>query len=122
MPPKAPTLGKRFPQASEVYILITTRSASNLSPLDAPTPEQISRVAQQEGGPSKGSQSAQMQSQLGKQLNAEGGASGGSAALQGTTITPEHVSQVAQQEGGTTKGSESARLQSQMTKQRNEGA
>ena len=99
-----------------------SRSASEMPPSDAPTPEEISRVARKEGGPSKGSQSAQMQSQLGKQLNAEGGAGGMRTTLSDTTITPEHVSEVAQQEGGTIKGSESARLQSQMTKQRNEGA
>lgn len=87
------------------------------------TPEQVSQVAQQEGGTFKGSKSAQLQSEMTKQNNTQGGAQSGTPQAQSFTpprnITPQQVSEVAQQEGGTTKGSMSAQLQSKMSKQRN---
>ena len=78
----------------------------------------ISDTAIAEGGPSKGSASAQMQSEVAKTRSAE---QGDSTTGSNTSKSAEgqRISEVAKAEGGTTKGSASAQMQSELTKQRN---
>lgn len=78
----------------------------------------ISETAIAEGGPSKGSASAQMQSEVDKARNAEQG----DATTDGNTsrsLAAQGISEAAKAEGGPTKGSASAKMQSEFTKQRN---
>ena len=86
---------------------------SALNDTSKPASEVISETMKAEGGPSKGSTAAQMQSEVAKSQQ-------GSAASN-TTKSPEGqtISEVAKEEGGTTKGSKSAQMQSELTKQRN---
>lgn len=85
------------------------------------TSQVISETAKAEGGPSKGSASAQMQSQVTKARNAEqNDASLGSGT--GKSPAGQAISDVAKAEGGTTKGSTSAKMQSELTKAQNAAA
>ena len=88
----------------------------------------ISEVAREEGGPSKGSASAQLQSQVTKERNRQQGNGGASSTpipkpssinSLDPTQQSQVISEVAREEGGTSKGSTSAQLQSQVTKERN---
>ena len=51
---------------------LTTRR----TPSTTMTAQEVSEAAKREGGPSKGSNSAKMQSELSKQINARGGSNG----------------------------------------------
>lgn len=78
----------------------------------------ISEAAKAEGGPTKGSASAKMQSEFTKQRNAAQGigrSSNKSAAGQA-------ISDVAKAEGGTTQGSTPAQMQSEIIKAQNAGS
>ena len=88
-------------------------SSQNNASAKTPMGQSISEVAHTEGGTTKGSQSAKMQSELTKARNAQIGS--------GTSKSPEAqaISEVAHAEGGTTKGSQSAKMQSELTKARN---
>lgn len=77
----------------------------------------ISETAKAEGGPSKGSASAHMQSEVDKARNAEEGGTTSNRSEAG-----QMISEVAREEGGTTKGSKSAKMQSELTKAQNESA
>ncbi|KAI9704292.1 MAG: hypothetical protein M1836_007153 [Candelina mexicana] len=77
----------------------------------------ISEVAKAEGGPSKGSASAQMQSEVAKQRNSERDNTGSNTS--GKSAEGQAISEVSKAEGGTTKGSTAAKMQSELTKQRN---
>ncbi|KAI9724382.1 MAG: hypothetical protein M1812_000450 [Candelaria pacifica] len=85
-----------------------------------PEGQTISEVAKAEGGPSKGSTSAQLQSQVAKQQNTE-------QATTSATITrqdyksPEAqaISDMSKAEGGATKGSAAARMQSELRRRTN---
>lgn len=84
----------------------TTRSAKG---------QRISEVAKAEGGTTKGSASAQMQSELTKQRNAAQGIGSSSSK----SAAGQAISEVAKAEGGTTKGSASAQMQSELSKAQN---
>lgn len=89
-----------------------------------PTPEEISEVAKAQGSSSKGSTSAQMQSELAKKLNNEQNTAFDSTAKPhngggNQTQASLAISEVAKAEAGTTKRSLSAQMQSEMTKRRN---
>lgn len=75
----------------------------------------VSDTAKAEGGPSKGSTSAQMQSAIDKARNAE---QEPSSTLNNSSKSAagQMISDVAKAEGGTTKGSTSAKMQSELTK------
>lgn len=78
----------------------------------------ISDTAIAEGGPSKGSASAQMQSEVAKTRNTEQG----DAPTDSNTSrsgAAQRISEAAKAEGGATKGSASAKMQSEFAKQRN---
>lgn len=77
----------------------------------------ISETAKAEGGPSKGSASAQMQSEVAKARNAEQGNT--SAGGNTKSAAGQMISDVAKAEGGTTKGSTSAKMQSELTNAQN---
>ncbi|KAI9768762.1 MAG: hypothetical protein M1835_006818 [Candelina submexicana] len=83
----------------------------------SPEGQAISEVAKAEGGPSKGSASAQMQSEVAKQRNAEQDNTGSNT----TSMSPEGraISEVSKAEGGVTKGSTAAKMQSEVSKKRN---
>ena len=97
-------------------------SSSNGTGASAKTPvgQVISEVAHAEGGTAKGSQSAQMQSEVTKAMNAGQDVSGNSSAG-GSAKSPagQAISEIAHAEGGTNKGSQSARMQSELTKAMN---
>ena len=77
----------------------------------------ISETAKTEGGPVKGSTSAQMQSEVTRARNAEPGVNNTS----NKSAAGQMISDVAKEEGGTTKGSASAKMQSEVSKARNAG-
>ena len=81
----------------------------------------ISDTAKAEGGPAKGSASAQMQSEVTKARNAEQGNTTGSSNTT-KSAAGQMISEVAKSEGGTTKGSTSAKMQSELTKAQNANA
>lgn len=81
------------------------------------TPDDVSAVAKEEGGTTKGSTSAKMQSQMTKERQANDTSNPTTRPAPGSNIKPEDVSAVAAKEGGTTKGSKSAQMQSQMTRE-----
>ena len=91
----------------------------------SPEAQHISGVAQAEGGTTKGSKSAHMQSELTKKRNAEQGVYSGTttANTASTSKSPagQAISDVAKAEGGTTKGSTSAKMQSELSKAQNAG-
>ena len=78
----------------------------------------ISDTAKAEGGPSKGSASAQMQSEVAKARNAEQGTTPTGNST-GKSAAGQMISEVAKAEGGTTKGSTSAKMQSELSKAQN---
>lgn len=79
----------------------------------------ISDTARAEGGPTKGSASAQMQSEVTRARNTEQGASGNLGDSSNKSAAGQVISDVAKAEGGTTKGSTSAKMQSELTKSQN---
>ena len=106
-----------------------TNGTTTSNTIKSPEAETISEVAKAEGGTTKGSKSAQMQSELTKKRNAEQGlydnnTSGGTTAnttSNGKSPAGQAISQVAKAEGGTTKGSTSAKMQSELSKAQNAG-
>ena len=82
----------------------------------------ISDAAKAEGGPTKGSASAKMQSDLSRALNAEKSPSSNIDGSSNKSAAGEVISNVAKAEGGTTKGSTSAKMQSELTKAQNASA
>ena len=91
---------------------------TSLNATSAAASKVISDTAKAEGGPSKGSASAQMQSEVAKARNAEQGPAP-TGNNTGKSAAGQMISEVAQAEGGTTKGSTSAKMQSELTKAQN---
>lgn len=106
-----------------------TNGATSPNTTQSPEAQTISEVAKAEGGMTKGSKSAQMQSDLTKKRNAEQGVydnnTNGTITVDtaGTGNSPagQAIFEVAKAEGGTTKGSTSAKMQSELSKAQNAG-
>ena len=101
-----------------------TNGTTSSNTTQSPEAQSISEVAQAEGGTTKGSKSAQMQSELTKKRNAEQGVyddNTTNTATTGKSPAGQAISEVAKAEGGTTKGSTSAKMQSELSKAQNAG-